>query len=161
MRTHRRTLPIALALVLALALGACAPSALGDRTNPYVVGRDGPAAVRAGGSVFVEVSVAPSVFAYTQADLGTRLAPWGQDRLRGVITPLLELRDVIAPDGWDVTLDRAVAYIAPRRPEADVEAILRITAPADARAGGYRVRVDLVDQRGRRAPLEIVVQVGM
>jgi len=149
------------ALVALLVLGACAPTTLGTRNSPYDVDRDGPVAVRAGASVYVEASVAPSVFALTQADLASRLTPWGEGRARASITPLLEVRDVIAPDTWDVALERAVAYLDARRPEAQVDVMLRIAVPSDARPGGYRVRADVVDQRGRRTTIEVVVQVSL
>ncbi len=162
MTRFARLTPVRLAgLVLAIVLlAACVPTTTGDRSNPYRAGVDGPATVRAGGTVYVRVDVPRAVFGLTQEDLGMRLTPWGPNLSRATVTPLFELRDVVVPDGWDLTLDRAVAYLSATRPEAEVEATLRVSVPEGARLGGQRVRAVLVDQRDRRHAFEFVVQVG-
>lgn len=149
-----------LALLASIALlAACAPTAVGDLNNPYRAGLDGPASVRAGGTVYVRVDVPGAVFGLTQNDLGMRLTPWGPNLSRATVTPLFELRDVVLPDGWDLALERAVAYLSTTRPHAEVEATVRVSVPEGARLGGQRVRAVLVDQRGRRHAFEFVVQV--
>lgn len=157
-----RLTPIRLVGLVALIglLAACAPTTLGDRSNPYRAGIDGPASARAGDTVYVRVDVPRAVFGLTEEDLGMRLTPWGPNLSRATVTPLFELRDVVVPDGWDLALDRAVAYLSATRPEAEVEATLRVSVPAGARLGGQRVRAVLVDQRDRRHAIEFVVQVG-
>lgn len=154
---HSLALP-ALALAVLL-LASCAPTALGSRSNPHRLDRDGPLALRVGDTGYVRVDVPRSVFALTSDVLGGRLAPWGENLSRATVTPLFELRDVVAPDGWSVELASAVAYLRTTQREADLEVVLRVSAPAAARAGGQRVRADIVDQRGRRYGVEVVVQV--
>ena len=160
MRHPSRPLAIAaLALLVVVLVAACAP-ALGDRASPYRLGRDGPALLRPGGEVYVQVDVRRDVFALTEADFAGRWTPWGANLARAVATHRFVVRDVIAPDGWDLRLDRAVAYLRSGDRQAEIELLLRVTAPADARLGGQRVRALVVDQRGASFPVEIVVQVG-
>lgn len=160
MLTHRRPHAALAALALvALLLAACAPSVLGSRSNPHRLDRDGPLALRAGDTAYVRVDVPRSAFALTREELGPRLAPWGENLARATVTPLFDLRDVIGPDDWEVGLASAVAYLRSTQREADLEVLLTVTAPAGARAGGQRLRADIVDQRGRRHGVEIVVQV--
>ncbi len=160
MRQPSRSLAIAaLALLVVVLVAACAP-AMGERASPYRLGRDGPAALRPGGEVYVQANVPRDVFALTEADLAGRWTPWGANVARAVATHRFVLRDVVAPDGWDVSLSRAVAYLRSRERQAEIELLLRVTAPADARLGGQRVRALVVDQRGASLPVEIVVQVG-
>lgn len=149
----------ALLAVLSL-LAACAPAAVGDRSNPYRLGVDGVASVRPGATVFVRIDVARDVFSLSGDDLAMRLTPWSPGVARATVTPLFDLRDVVAPDGWDVELDRAVAYLRSDRPTADLEVTLRAAVPAGARLGGQRLRATLADDRGRRHAIEFVVQVG-
>ncbi len=141
-------------------MAACAPATLGDRSNPYRPGVDGAASVRPGSAVFVQIDVARDVFGLTADDLAMRLTPWGTNLSRATVTPLFELRDVVAPDGWDVELDRVVAYLSGNRPTADVEVTLRVDVPGGARLGGQRLRATLADERGNRHAIEFVVQVG-
>ena len=160
MRTpSRRFVTTNLALLAVVLFAACTPT-LGERGSPYRLSHDGPAAVRPGGEVFVQVDVPRDVFRVTRADLASRWNPWSGNRARASATHRFALRDVIAPDGWDVTLDRAVAYLRSTDRYAQVELLLRVTAPTDSRLGGQRVRALVVDQRGRSLPVEIVVQVG-
>ncbi len=160
---HVGRFPLARIAVLAAALSllaACAPATLGDRSNPYRPGVDGAASARPGSAVFVQIDVARDVFGLTADDLAMRLAPWGPNLARATVTPLFDLRDVVAPDGWDVELDRAVAFLSSNRSTADVEVTLRVDVPSGARLGGQRLRATLADERGNRHVIEFVVQVG-
>lgn len=160
MRHPSRSLTIAaLALLVVVLVVACTP-ALGERASPYRLGRDGPAALRPGGEVYVQVDVPRDVFGLAEADLAGRWTPWGANLARAVATQRFVVRDVIAPDGWAVRLDRAVAYLRSGNRQAEIELLLRVTAPPGARLGGQRVRALVVDQRGASLPVEIVVQVG-
>ena len=151
---------VAACLVALSLLAACAPAAVGDRSNPFRPGVDGAASVRPGSTVFVLVDVGRDVFGLGGDDLAMRLTPWGVNLSRATVTPLFELRDVVAPDGWDVELDRVVAYLSSNRSTADVEATLRVDVPGGARLGGQRLRATLADERGNRHAIEFVVQVG-
>jgi hypothetical protein len=148
------------ALAIAVVLAACAPAALGARSAPHRLDRDGPVAVRPGDRVFVQYDAAPAVFELGQADLAPRWQPWTPNVARAIASHRFSVRDVVAPDGWDLSLDRVVAYLSAGRPAADLEIILRLDVPADARLGGQRVQAQVVDLSGRAAPVEIVVQVG-
>jgi hypothetical protein len=160
---HVGRLPLARVVALAAALSllaACAPATVGDRSNPYRPGVDGAASARPGSTVFVRIDVARDVFGLTGDDLAMRLTPWGTNLSRATVTPLFDLRDVVAPDGWGVELDRVVAFLSGSRSTADVEATLRVDVPAGARLGGQRLRATLADERGNRHTIEFVVQVG-
>ncbi len=148
------------ALVAAVLLAACAPTTTGSREAPFRADRDGPAVARPGDAVYVRLDVPREVFGLTQADLGGRWQPWTPTLARAVATYRFTLRDLVAPDGWDLTLDRAVAYLSQGRRTAAIEVIVRVQVPSDARLGGQRVRAVLVDQGGTSMPIEIVVQVG-
>ena len=154
------TRSLVFALLAASLLVACAPTTLGERSSPYRLGRDGPASAQPGGEVYVEVDVARDVFGLVEADLSPRWQPWSVNLARAVATHRFIVRDVIAPDGWELSLNRAVAWLRSNRSEVDIELLLRLQVPADARLGGHRVRASIVDQNGRSLPLEIVVQVG-
>ena len=147
-------------LAVTLVLAACAPATLGDRSAPYRLNRDGPAAVRPGDRVYLQLDVPGAVFGVREADLATRWQPWTPNVARAVATHRFTVRDVIAPDGWELSLDRVVAYLRAGRNEAELEVTLRLQVPSDARLGGQRVRALLVDVSGRTSPLEIVTQVG-
>ena len=147
-------------LAATLMLAACAPATLGDRSAPHRLNRDGPAAVRPGDQVYLHLDVPRDVFGVREADLATRWQPWTPNVARAVATHRFTIRDLIAPDGWELSLDRVVAYLSAGHGEADLEVILRLQLPPDARLGGQRVRALLVDVSGRSSPLEIVTQVG-
>ena len=162
MPSHRRSPPgLVFALLAAtLVLAACAPATLGDRSAPHRLDRDGPAAVRPGAQVYLQLDVPRDVFGVREGDLATRWQPWTPNLARAVATHRFTIRDVIAPDGWELSLDRVIAYLRAGRSEAELEVILRLQVPADARLGGQRLRALLVDVSGRSSPLEIVTQVG-
>jgi hypothetical protein len=163
MAIHRpppRAVALALAalLVTLLVLG-CAPATVGSRSAPYLLGRDAAIAARPGDVVFVQVDMPPDTFRLGAAELAGRWQPWTPTMARAVATYRFSLRDVIVPDGWELSIDRAVAYLTVGRGAADIELLLRLQVPSGARLGGQRVRAQLDDRDGRSAPIEIVVQV--
>jgi len=147
-------------LAATLVLAACAPATLGDRSAPHRLDRDGPVAIRPGDQAYLQLDVPRDVFGVREADLAPRWQPWTPNVARAVATQRFTIRDVIAPDGWELSLDRVVAYLRAGRSEAELEVTLRLQVPADARLGGQRVRALLVDVSGRSSSFEIVTQVG-
>lgn len=161
MAIHRQSLRgVALAALCAtFVLTACAPAATGTRSAPYLLGRDAAAAARPGDRIYVQIDMPGEVFGLGAAELAGRWQPWTPTLARAVASHRFSLHDVIAPDGWELSIDRAVAFLTTGRSAAEIEFIVRLELPTDARLGGQRVRAQLVDQDGRTAPIEIVVQV--
>jgi hypothetical protein len=148
-----------LALVALVVVSGCAPGATGGRDNPVDLARDRAVTAAPGATVYVRASFEAPAFGYRIEDLPGRWVPWGPDTVAASLTALFTLRDVVAPDGWNLEIDQVRGYDRLSQEGVALEATLRLTVPESARAGGQRVRGVMVAQNGQRRTIEIVVQV--
>jgi hypothetical protein len=144
-----------------LLVAGCAPAALGTPGNPFQLREDRAVVTRAATTVHVVAPFEAGAFGYRVADLPGRWIPWGATASMAQLTPLFELRDVVAPDGWGVTLETVRGFDRPNetRIGISVEATLVVEVPPGARQGGQRLRAVLEARNGRRQTVELVVQV--
>lgn len=151
--------PLLLLACSLLVLAACAPAAVGSRTNPVDLSRQRSVVASPGASVYVLAAFPARSFGFGADPFSDRLAvPIGGGQ--GVrIGSEFELTDVIAPEGWTWRVDDAwsIAY-GGRAPGFDVT--LRIDVPPTTRLGGQQLRGALrARATGRTEPVAFVVQV--
>jgi hypothetical protein len=150
--------PLLLACSL-LVLAACAPSAVGSRTNPADLSRDRTVPAAPGETVYVLASFPARSFGFGADPFAERLAVpiGGGEGVR--IGSAFEWIDVIAPEGWTWRVEDAWAISYGGRAPG-FEVTLRIDVPPTARLGGQQLRGALrARPTGRTEPVAFVVQV--
>jgi hypothetical protein len=146
-------------VVASLLVAGCAPTAQGTRANPFDLRTDRTVTTTRASTSFVVVAFEHGDFGYRAADLRGRWIPWGAEGAAATVTPLFSIRDLVAPDGWNLEIDQVRAFDHPRRTGVAIEATLRLEVPAGARLGGQRIRALLHARNGDSRPVEIIVQI--
>lgn len=143
----------------ALLLAACAPAVLGSRSNPVDLRHTDRVPAVPGSTVYVLVPFDHGSFGYRPDDLSGRWIPWGADAAAASVTALFSVGDVLAPDGWRLSIDQVRAFDRRGRTGVAFEATLILDVPSGARLGGQRVRATLEARNGGRETFELIVQV--
>jgi hypothetical protein len=156
-----RTVMLGATVAMLFLVAGCAPAALGDPGNPFQLRENRTVVTRAASTVYVVAPFEAGAFGYRVDDLPGRWIPWGPTAAMAQLSALFELREVIAPEGWDVRLEGVRGFDRPseRAVGISVEATLVIEVPPGARQGGQRLRVVLEAGNGRRQTVEFVVQI--
>jgi len=156
----RRTQILVLMSFVALALSACAPTAVGSRSTPVDLRRSDRIETTAGSTVYARIAFPSGSFGFRPDAFSDRLAvPVGVDGSGRRVTSALELVDVVAPEGWTWRVDDVWSVVRSGRPPS-VEVTLRLDVPANARLGGQPLRATLrAPSTGGREPVAMVVQV--
>jgi hypothetical protein len=156
---HRSRRPALAAALLLITVAACAPAVVGSRGTPFDLRHDRTVTANPASTVYVLAAFDHGAFDYRAEQLGLRWVPWGANVNIAQITVFFRVRDLVAPEGWNLVVEDVRGYDRPNTSGIAVEALLRLEVPAGARLGGQRVRAIIEAQNGTRRPIEIVVQV--
>lgn len=151
----RRVAPIA--VILLLALGACAPS-VGSFATPFDLNARETARVSPGGTVYARADYRLRDFGYASGTFAGLYVPCGSQTTCLIVTREFDLVDVIAPEGWTWRVDRVDAVR--RTGEAETFAVtLELDVPRDADLGGREIRARLRSRTGTTRDVSLIVQV--
>ena len=163
---RRPAAPTPLALLLLLALAACAPLDAGDASRvEYRAGATYP--VPADSALYVELDVPLERTGLTTTAIRSVSPTWIPLGITGEsanASRLVTLMNVEAPEDWQVRLWRA--RLVRERPVGErdapwsyrLELELRVDVPASAYDLTRRVRADLQVRGGERLPVDVLVE---
>ncbi len=168
MKPRAVLLPLS-AVVLAVALSACAPGATGtSAAAPYDLSA-GDVSAKPGETIYLRATYTLDDFGLKPSDLSSWMwVPAGYNRDAAVMTTNFELTGVEAPAGWSLTLQEVRAYrrtvegqrsFDPAAVEHGLTVTYGVSVPPGAFSGPYRIRAQLT-RRTNSVPIEVQVKVG-
>ena len=161
---------IAVLVVLALALAACAPAVRGSTAGaPLNVVPGETVELEQGQEVFLRYTLPLSHFDLAPSNLGGSFwIPAGVDAESTNLANSFTLNQVMAPANWQVELSQVRALRTASQssgrnagPVYEVTLTIRLAVAADAQLGMQTVRLELAPRSGSAQWLEIPVRVRM
>jgi len=165
----RHLAPIAAALAVAVALGGCAPAALGSSASNPFPAAGGTPTLRGGETIYVRLDHALDDLDLEPPDLQPALwVPSGYDSEVGDLSGQFALDVERVPDGWSFGLrlvraerssERGSGMSAAPRTVYALWSVYEITAPEGAIPGPYRFRGTLRAREGGEVPVRLDVEI--